>query len=288
MSPSVVILLGLPIVALAQDEPSSADQLDRSASTAREAVIRCRERADVPPMAAHPVLVESATGHVRYYEAILGDPVVVRMGLHVQRPEARGFPVASIRDRAPAAGYAAGTVTENAGFGRLDATVEWCIGTVNHRLPVIHPDALDVGMACSSATGFDVVSVGLRRDHLDVSLPSVYPSDGATDVPSTWAGIETPDPGPGVPHTLGYPITVMFARHRQVEWDAPELRDSADSPLKVSTPRIDWMRAAAIIPHRPMVPGERYTDRVVATGDGTPETKLCAAGLRAVKRVRSA
>ena len=55
-------------------------------------------------------------------------------------------------DRAKAAGYDSGTVTENAGFGRLDAAVEWYIGTVNHRLPLLHPGALDVGIAQSAAT----------------------------------------------------------------------------------------------------------------------------------------
>jgi hypothetical protein len=66
---------------------------------------------------------------------------------------------------------------------------------------------------------------------------------------------------------------VAFARYQQVEWVALELRDAADATLEVSTPRTDWMRAAAIIPHRPLTPGERYTARVEATVDGSPVTQ---------------
>jgi hypothetical protein len=271
---ALLALLMVPAVAVAQDESAPTDQPDPSVSTALEAVNRYRERAGVPPMAAHPALVESATGHVRYYDANLGDAALVGMGLHEQRPDATGFTGASMRDRARAAGYGDNTVTENAGFGRLDAAVEWYIGTVNHRLPLIHPDALDVGMARSAATGFHVVSVGLRRDRQDVTLPSVYPPDGATDVPSAWDGLETPDPAPGVQRPLGYPITVAFARYQQVEWGALELRDAADTVLEISTSRTDWMRAVALIPHRPLAPGERYTARVEATVDGQPVTKI--------------
>jgi len=118
-----------------------------------------------------------------------------------------------------------------------------------------------------------VISVGLRREHQDVSLPSVYPPDGAADVPSSWDGLETPDPAPDIPRPLGYPLTVAFARYQQVEWGTIELRDADDAPLDVSIPRTDWMRAVAIVPHRPLTPGERYTARVEATVDGQPVTK---------------
>ena len=269
---SALMLLVLPMAVLTQNEPAPVDQPDPSVSVALETVNRYREQAGVAPMATHPSLMESAAGHVRYYDANLGDPALAGMGLHQQRPEAPDFTGASMRDRARAAGYD-NTVTENAGFGRMDQAVEWYIGTVNHRLPLIHPDALDVGMARSPASGFGVIAVGMRRDRLDVSLPSVYPPDGASDVPSTWDGLETPDPAPGVPRPLGYPITVAFARFQHVEWGTIGLRDAGDAPLEISTPRTDWMRAVAIIPYRPLAPGTTYTARVEATVDGQPVTK---------------
>jgi len=271
---AVLPLATLPGATVAQDDeppPEAAPALNYSAVLER--INQFRASAGVPPMAAHPALMEAAAGHVRYYEANLGADSLVGMGLHEQDPEAPGFTGVSMGDRARAAGYSGGTVTENAGFGSLEAAVNWYIDTVNHRLPLIHPSALDVGVAQSAATGFGVVDVGLRGDVLDVDLPGVYPPDGATGVPTVWDGAETPDPAPGAPRPLGYPITVAFARYQQVEWVATELRDAAGVPLDVTSPRTDWMRATAIIPLQPLVPGATYTARVEAIVDGTTVTK---------------
>ena len=217
--------------------------------------------------------MQAAVGHVGYYDVNRGDPSLAGMGLHRQNPEAPGFTGVTMADRARAAGYSGAAVTENAGFGPLAAAVDWYMSTVNHRLPLIHPSALDVGLAHSGASGFGVIDVGLRRDRLDVSLPSVYPADGAADVPTVWDGAETPDPAPEVRRPLGYPITVAFAQYQQVEWIALELRDSTGEALETSTPRTDWMRAIAIIPHRPLMPGQTYTARIEAVVDGSPLTK---------------
>lgn len=263
----------LPVVALAEDDDAPTVELAPVESAVLERINRYREAAGVGPTTAHPSLMQAAVAHIGYYDANLGDPSLVGPGLHRQNPEAPGFTGVTMGDRARAAGYSGGPVTENAGSGRLDAAVEWYMGTVNHRLPLIHPSALDIGLAHSADSGFGIIDVGLRGGRLDVSLPSVYPSDGATDVPTAWDGAEAPDPAPGLPRPLGYPITVAFARHQQVEWQVLELRDSAGEPLELSTPRTDWMRAIAIIPHRPLAPGQTYTARVEALVDGSPLTK---------------
>jgi hypothetical protein len=159
-------------------------------------------------------------------------------------------------------------VTENAGFGRLESALEWYMNTVNHRLPLIHPSAMDMGFAVAGGNGFGILDVGLRRDKLAVSLPSVYPYDGATDVPRTWDGSETPDPAPGVARPLGYPITIAFGAYQRVEWQDFALLGPDGAVLPISTPKTDWMRAAAIIPHWPLLPGAPYTAHVSAVVDG--------------------
>ena len=117
-----------------------------------------------------------------------------------------------------------------------------------------------------------MINVGLRRDRLDVSC---HPSTRRTAPPTSreWDGAETPDPAPGVPRPLGYPITVAFARYQRGRVGRRRARDAAGTPLEISTPRTDWMRAAAIIPHRPLTPGEGYTARVEATVDDATVTK---------------
>jgi uncharacterized protein YkwD len=270
----VLTVLSLAGSAQAQESETAAPPTsDGAGSLALERINRYRTAAGVPDMAAHPALMESAAGHVRYYEANRGAESLVGMGLHEQTQDAPGFTGVSMGDRAKAAGYRDGAVTENAGFGQLDTAIDWYMDTVNHRLPLIHPSALDVGLAQSAEAGFGIIAVGLRGDQLDIDLPSVYPPSGATDVQTTWDGSETPDPAPGIARPLGYPITAAFGRFQKVEWIAAELRDASGALLEVSTPRTDWMRAIAIIPHRPLASGETYTARVEALVDGATVTK---------------
>jgi uncharacterized protein YkwD len=133
----LVVLLATMLVALppalaaAQDGDAPPDAT--AESVALEVINQYRQAIGVPPMAFHPALAESAAGHIRYYEANLGSPALAGYGLHEQEPEAPGFTGVSMGERARAAGYSNGTVTENAGFGPLDAAIHWYMGTVNHR-----------------------------------------------------------------------------------------------------------------------------------------------------------
>jgi hypothetical protein len=217
--------------------------------------------------------MQSAAGHVVYYDLNRSDPSLAGMGLHDERAEAPGFTGVGIGERARAAGYASAAVTENAGFGGLEAAIEWHMNTVNHRLPLIHPSALDMGMAASEASGFNVIQVGLRRAPSSATLPSVYPPDGASNVPTTWDGGETPDPAPGIRRPLGYPLTVAFDVSQRVEWRSAELRNAAGDLLDISTPRKDWMRSLAIIPHSPFGTNQTYSATIEAVADGRTVTR---------------
>jgi hypothetical protein len=255
------------------DDSAPGDAAPDAAWTPLDQINAYRSLAGVAPASFNPQLGNSSAGQVSYYELNLGSPALNGMGLHEQQPNALGFTGSSIGARARTAGYSAGAVTENAGFGGLTAAIDWAMGTVNHRLPLIHPSALDIGYAVSDSTSFNIIDSGLRRTALNVTLPSAYPGDGATDVPTSWDGGETPDPAPGVRRPLGYPITVAFAANQRVDWTSFELFDPAGESLEISTPKTDWMRAAAIIPHRPLLHGATYTARISAQVDGKPLTR---------------
>ncbi len=232
-----------------------------------------RLAAGVAPAQVNQALLTAAEGHVAYYDLNEGDPALAGMGLHQQQPGAPGFTGASFDDRARAAGYSGTAVTENAGFGGLEFAIEWAMNTVNHRLPLIHPSALDMGFAESSESGFNIVDVGMTLEAVTIPLPSVYPADGATAVPRSWDGGEAPNPAPGIPRPLGYPLTVAFALPQHVEWTSFQLAGPNNQPLAISSPIKSWMNAAAIIPHQPLKPETTYTATVTATVDGEPVTK---------------
>jgi uncharacterized protein YkwD len=273
----IVAAVGL-VAGIVMTAPSAAQDADAHDSPARvlqvgassglERINAYRAAAGVSPANAHPALMQAAAGHVAYYDLNRGDGSMVGMGLHDQRASAPGFTGASMGARARATGYASSTVTENAGFGGINAAIDWGMSTVNHRLPLIHPSAIDMGFAVSESSGFNIIQVGLRRDSASVVLPSVYPPEGATNVPTTWDGGEAPNPAPGVARPLGSPITVAFHIGQPVEWGSVELRNAAGESLDVTTRRTDWMRAVAIIPHRPFEAAQTYTASVEAVADG--------------------
>ncbi len=264
-------------VAVENEEEAVAEQLayDPVPVGPRELqqINRYRAAAGVQPAQINPALDAAAESHVRYYDANRGNPGLAGMGLHSETAGKPEFTGATMSDRARAAGYSGGTVTENAGYGALESALEWYMNSINHRLPLIHPSALDIGYEVSASSGFSIIDVGLRRDELSITLPSVYPGPDATDVPISWDGGETPNPAPGLSRPLGYPITVAFAIYQQVAWKSFALVDPDGQPVDIVISKTDWMRAAAIIPKKPLRPGTTYTVRVEAVADGEPIAK---------------
>ncbi len=269
----VTVALGGSIAAEAGLLPREVLVAERLDPPALALINSYRAAAGVPPARLNPSLMKAAEGHVAYYDANQGRGMA-GMGLHFQRIGLPGFTGVSFGDRARAAGYSSsGMVTENAGFGSMEAAINWHMDTVNHRLPLIHPNAQDMGYAVSPASGFNIIDVGLPRQQVTVPLPSVYPPDKAVGVPRSWDSGESPDPAPGVPRPVGYPITIAFSVTQRVEWKGFELRNRAGEQFPIVTAETAWMRANAIIPLRPLQPGETYTVRVSAVVDGKPVTK---------------
>jgi hypothetical protein len=172
-------------------------------------------------------------------------------------------------DRARAAGYSSTSIMENAGSGGLAAAVEWAMFSVNHRFTLIHPGGLDMGLAESESTGFNVIAVGLRRGMSYAVLPSFFPSDGSINVPLRGDGGESPDPAPGIARPLGFPITVCFGLGQRVEWQAVELRGPDGGRVETSMLEKAWLSSVALVPHKPLAPSSRFTIKLTARVDDT-------------------
>lgn len=269
----VTVALGGSIAAETGMLPKDVLVAERVDPPALALINSYRAAAGSPPARINPALMKAAESHVAYYEMNRGAGMA-GMGLHYQTAGMPGFTGASFADRARAAGYNGGMVTENAGFGNMEAAIAWHMDTVNHRLPLIHPNAIDMGYAVSGGNRFNIIDVGLPRETVKTGLPSVYPPHGSVGVPRAWNGGEAPDPAPGLPRPLGYPITVAFSVTQRVEWKGFELRSSSGEVFPITTSEKSWMRANAIIPLRPFNPGETYTATVSAIVDGKPVNKV--------------
>jgi len=257
---------------LAEPQADDADEPSDRVVRALARINSYRDAAGVSPAGLDPALMRSAGGHVAYYEQNL-DAGMAGLGLHQQAPERPGFTGVTMGERASAAGYSGRPVTELAGFGGLVSAVEWAMDTVNHRLPLIHPSALVMGLAESVTSGFNVIAVGLQRGLSYAQLPSFCPADGASNVPLHWDGGETPDPAPDLPRPLGYPITACFGLGQKVEWQALELRGPDDQPVEATVRETPWMSAAALIPHEPLVHSTSYVIRLSARVDGADSSR---------------
>ncbi len=118
------------------------------------------------------------------------------MGLHSEAPGKPGFTGADMQDRAREQGYT-GCVNETIGLsGSMTASLDWFIGTINHRLTLIDPRYREIG--------FGVVDDGdARIEVIDVGAPTwndtaspewvAWPADGSTGVGRGFSG-EDPNP----------------------------------------------------------------------------------------------
>lgn len=225
----------------------------------------------LPSLIVSPELMQAAQGHANYYIAHLDDPD--SGGLHTQVFGYSGFTGRTIGDRARAAGYPLGWVDEVFAFFAPADTVAWALETVWHRYMFVHPSSVHVGYGTATGNGTTVTvfNVGLSPQHTaDAPLPAVVPVNGATDVPVSWAGWESPNPAPGALRPFGPAISLQFGLADQIEWGEAGLYGPDGAAVTTARTISQWRRALSMVPHNPLAPATTYTIRVVGTRDGAP------------------
>jgi hypothetical protein len=246
------------------------------ASLARRALdrINCyRALEGVPPLILDPALDRSAAAHVNYYVLNHGAGTGAA-ALHDETPGHPGFTGADSDTRARAAGATDWYVDEDIGLGGSpEATVDWFVNSVNHRENLLHPSAIHLGYASSANPPIDVFDIGVTDARPAAARPVVYPADHQSDVPTSVDLEESPDPAPGLPRPLGYPITISFAIPDEVTFAASSLTDPRGQPVPVVTAEKKWLRTLAVIPTKPLQSGQTYIVRVSGTVDDRPFTK---------------
>lgn len=257
-----------------QPPSRGGDSRGTPAEVALETINHYRAIAGAAPLRLNPALGKAASAHANYYALNYGDRNLAGMGLHYETPGNPGFTGASWPERASAAGYSNWSVDENIGLlGDPRKTVDYFMDTINHRWNMIHPSAVDLGYGISSRPAIDVINLGFSGDRPSVALPSVYPGDGQIGVPMSSPIAETPDPAPGIPRPLGYPITISFHIQDAVQWGEYSVVDNSGQRVQLYTSQKTWLRSLALIPAKPLKSGTTYTVRVAGTVNSQPFAK---------------
>ncbi|MHB1007130.1 MAG: CAP domain-containing protein [Chloroflexota bacterium] len=234
-----------------------------------------RAQAGARPLTLSDALNRATGSHASYYVQNYGDPALAGLGLHKETPGKPGFTGTDILARAFAAGYTDFFgVDENVGLvGDARKMIDWAMGTVSHRWNLLHPSAVHLGYGIGTEHKVDVMNIGMADLKPGAVPPSAFPGDGQRDVPVSSYIYETPDPAPGVPRPLGFPITLSYGVNDTVKYATWTLTGADGQPLQVYTSQRDWLRSLAIIPAKPLHAGETYTVRVTGTLNGQPFTK---------------
>ncbi len=255
--------------------PASAQQEnDPEIQTALATMNRYRSWLGLEPMAINPALQTAAESHADYYRLNYGDPNLAGMGLHRETPGQPGFTGETMSDRAQAQGYE-GSVNENAGLsGSMIYSLEWFMGTINHRLPIIDPRYTDVGLATVNDGDivFEVIMFGMP-EYREYSEPEwvIWPPDGTTGVGLSFWG-ESPSPFPGATFPTGLPITMSFHGPGGITLDSWSIRAEGSEIPSFGSVGSGFLsgRAALITAAEPLDYGVTYTVSASGVAGGEP------------------
>ncbi|MCL6580638.1 MAG: S-layer homology domain-containing protein [Firmicutes bacterium] len=251
-----------------------------------------RAAAGLPLLALDPALNAAAAAHAGYVAA---NPTA---DAHTERPGTARFTGVGPGDRAAYFGYyeAAGEVVAH--YGQAEAAIDAWLATLYHRVPLINPanrlmgygHAGDARLAnvveCGPAWPFGPASDGGTGAAPGSLLAVRWPYPGQTGVPTSWPGLESPDPlrlYPGVSGPVGYTVSLTFAPSGAtaggvatgegtvdaVNLESARLTDAAGTEVRcmVYSPAIDeyLTDTVALIPYEPLGPNTTYTAHFTGT-----------------------
>jgi hypothetical protein len=179
-----------------------------------------------------------------------------------------------MQDRADAHGYD-GWVNENVGLsGSMLASLDWFMGTINHRLPIIDPRYTEVGLAAVDVDGvvFEIINFGMP-EYSEFADPAwvVWPPDGTTGVGLNFWG-EAPNPFPGATFPTGLPITMSYFGEGGISLESWSISANGAEVASFGGVGSGFLsgRAALITAAEPLDYGTTYTVQASGVAGGEP------------------
>ena len=263
-----LLLCGL-IMPLGTITHAATDDLESQRNAALARINQWRAAIGVAPLTRHPALDQSAQAHARYYQLNNGSGGV---GIHDEKPGLPGFTGADFFDRAQAAGYPSRNVNENMGLtGNQLTTLEWYIGTINHRLTLLDPRYVHVG--------FGVVNDTVKVDVVDLGTPDwratadpiweQWPPDGASGIATSFDG-ESPNAFTSASFPIGTPITLKYNGDGGVTFANATITVNGQTVSSFANTGTGWLskNTDLIATTAPMQPGTAYKVTVSGTAGG--------------------
>lgn len=258
--------------------PGEPGQQAPTLSAATERLAFVRAELGLAPLAPSANLEDAAHAHASYLAAHRDWHEANGVSAHAEVADLPGFTGQNPSARASHAGYPGLVLGEVIGYHPTPAgTLEAWLESLYHRLPLLRPDATELGFAAATSDRVNahVMLVGADPGAADLHGDVVvYPPNGAVDVPSAWSGLEIPEP-PAPP--AGYPsgpVLTLSAPAGRLVPVRVDLRPAGGGPtLAVSVlsypsdPNLS-PRDVAVIPHSPLEASVTYELWAQLTLDG--------------------
>ncbi len=270
----LLLICGL-VVPICTVTRAAADDLESQRNAALARINQWRAAIGVAPIARHPALDQSAQAHARYYQLNNGSGGV---GIHDEKPGLPGFTGADFFDRAQAAGYPSRNVNENMGLtGNQLASLDWYIGTINHRLTLLDPRYVHIG--------FGVVNDTVKVDVIDFGTPDwsttatpvweQWPPDGASGIGTSFDG-ESPNAFTNASYPIGTPITLKYNGDGSVTFATVTITANGQTVPSFANTGTGWLsrNTDLIATTAPMQPGTNYSVTVTGTASGQPFSRV--------------
>lgn len=239
-------------------------------------VNRYRALAGLRPVSADARLRSSAQAHSFYFLFNADSPEIAGLGIHRETPGYPAFTGQTVVERAAHFGLTGQPVAEDITHrGNAPGAVGDWINSVYHRFPILRPDLVSLGFGSGSAgpLSVEVMDFAYASTFTPGRGMVAYPGPGQPDVPTAFFGNELPDPVPGGPYPVGYPITLTFDPGARVQIQSQHVRTGAGADLELyllrpSDPNTE--NSLALLPKRPLRPGTRHAVEVTGTVNGVP------------------
>jgi uncharacterized protein YkwD len=272
-------------VALAYDSAAQQAAVDR--------INYYRSLAGIPLAHTNDAIRQAAQNHAEYMANNHADPRQAGLGFHEEYSDLAGFTGHWPWDRAGAQGFSGGLGEDGNFIGEPNGAIDSWMETVYHRDLILMYAFTEVGYGSNNdgRGKWDVLDMGSQSDTRPGSrLVFTYPADGQPFVPQSWNGAEVPDPAPGMPRPLGYPISLYIQTTSpspggaKCQVSLAELRDSNGQVVStyLREPNNDsnlGSDTVFVIPTSPLAVNAVYTAHVAGTdSQGAPFDKTWSFG----------